>query len=243
MEKAPFRRGFFYVLYGNFHDTYLRSMTIQEFQKWKREGCPFRKGAEIYEKEGSLQALKTLFRLGENEFSREKLITALEGLAYEAKPSEGPKLTSPTLLPRKPSEGLSENSLISELQASLNLAQEITTIDKQLINLYKLQSNAHSKMKLQTQKAKRGAFAVQIIETGQQIRALISRKKYIEQNNTLPPEVKELSLEDIQDRAELKKKQLANRVYISKNKNRPQKAEEVARRTRENEEIEKILGE
>ena len=68
-------------------------MTISDYQAWKRSGSPFDKGAELYQKHGDSNALKSLFSLGENEFSREKLQRALEGLAgkQENKPTPIPE--------------------------------------------------------------------------------------------------------------------------------------------------------
>lgn len=212
-------------------------MTIAEFQNWKRQGCPFDRGVDIYNQEGKVQALKSLFALGENEFSREQLYRAMEGLVT----------TSVEATFKKAADGVRPKmsdvkKTTDEIGASMKLFAEIDRINKALIHCYKDQSNMHSKLKLITNRDKRKALAFAILDKGVEIRALAVRKKYIEENNTLPPEVKELSLEDIEDRAELKKKQLANRVYLSKNRNRAKKLDECARRIRENEEIEKILG-
>ena len=96
-------------------------------------------------------------------------------------------------------------------------------------------------MKLQKRNQKRGEYAIQIMKLGKEIRKLSSQKAYIERNNQLPPELQEVSLDDIGDRAELHQKLLNNRGYISKNRTRSDKQEEVNRRMRENEDIKKIL--
>jgi chromatin segregation and condensation protein Rec8/ScpA/Scc1 (kleisin family) len=207
-------------------------LDMKEIKAWLHGPKFFPQGVALYEQYGSNSVLKRMFALGESVYNRRKLQEAMESLLGQPTRDENTDKTA-TVTPEIP-----EKPLLESKQRLLE------NLDAQWKPLYKKASYLHSQLEHVT-RPERLAYSLTILSLFKQIQSYWNQKKYVEQHEALPP-TQTVSpgqtIRDLSDDVEAYREVCRLRSRISKHKNKPAKAAEVAHWTTLKEQLERRLS-
>lgn len=213
-------------------------MTLQDkLQEWINNGQNYWQGFALLQQHGKNKSLLKHLAKGPTQYNSDKLAHELKKMAQLKqlpKPQKkkgdnegGKQKQQPQPQPSEPQpqQNGQKPQVISELEGYKN-------------KLFKEMSDLHSRLTEVKDEQKRGEMALQILNYEDRLQETWGQLDDYRDHGKLPEQTNgnEVNVNNLQ------KELNNNRAYISKNKNRPGKEEEVKNREQRNEQIEKMLN-
>lgn len=207
------------------------SLKTQKIESYLSGPKEYEAGLNLYLEYGPSQVLKKILLLGATAYNHSKMIEALKDILHKAKESkparpEGSPAQAPAALSTQ--KGRAPKRVSKQRESKPENGRFVVSPNHpELIRLYRERSALKAEIPHYKSQEKRKEAAFRILYIGEHIERILFTGL---PGDNLP-----------EDRAQLVKTFENNRKYLSKNKGRPEKFDELERRSKENTAIQNIL--